>query len=140
VRAFLQAESEVAAINMVYVAAAACKRTMTSSSSPGISLMQEGISFLAGAELPVNSLLVRPQIVAIAFALGLVVTLVAALLPAIRATRVEQHPVVRHGTRRTETALHLQELATGRQLDRVSVRTHDDGDVDPAGAVEGYRF
>lgn len=49
---FLQAESEVAAINMVYGAAAAGARTMTSSSSPGMSLKQEGISFLAGAELP----------------------------------------------------------------------------------------
>ena len=49
---FLQAESEVAAINMVYGAAAAGKRVMTSSSSPGISLKQEGISYLAGAELP----------------------------------------------------------------------------------------
>jgi 2-oxoisovalerate ferredoxin oxidoreductase alpha subunit len=49
---FLQAESEVAAINMVYGAAAAGERTMTASSGPGISLMQEGISYLAGAELP----------------------------------------------------------------------------------------
>ena len=49
---FLQAESEIAAINMVYGAAGAGARTMTSSSSPGISLKQEGISFLAGAELP----------------------------------------------------------------------------------------
>lgn len=49
---FLQAESEVAAINMVYGAAAAGVRTMTSSSSPGISLMMEGISYLAGARLP----------------------------------------------------------------------------------------
>ncbi|ACX52487.1 pyruvate flavodoxin/ferredoxin oxidoreductase domain protein [Ammonifex degensii KC4] len=49
---YLQAESEVAAINMVYGAAAAGARVMTSSSSPGISLMQEGISYLAGAELP----------------------------------------------------------------------------------------
>lgn len=48
----LQAESEISAINMVYGAAAAGKRVMTSSSSPGISLMQEGISYLAGAELP----------------------------------------------------------------------------------------
>lgn len=48
----LQAESEVAAINMVYGGAASGKRVMTSSSSPGISLMQEGISYLAGAELP----------------------------------------------------------------------------------------
>jgi pyruvate/2-oxoacid:ferredoxin oxidoreductase alpha subunit len=49
---FLQAESEVAAINMVYGAAAAGVRAMTASSGPGISLMQEGISYLAGAELP----------------------------------------------------------------------------------------
>lgn len=48
----LQAESEVAAINMVYGAASAGRRVMTSSSSPGISLMTEGISYLAGAELP----------------------------------------------------------------------------------------
>jgi 2-oxoglutarate ferredoxin oxidoreductase subunit alpha len=51
-RIVLQAESEVASINMVYGAASAGFRTMTSSSSPGISLMQEGISYLAGAELP----------------------------------------------------------------------------------------
>ena len=49
---FLQAESEVASINMVFGAAAGGARAMTSSSSPGISLMQEGISYLAGAELP----------------------------------------------------------------------------------------
>ena len=49
---FVQAESEVAAINMVYGAAAAGVRTMTASSGPGISLMQEGFSYLAGAELP----------------------------------------------------------------------------------------
>ncbi|MFO0754042.1 MAG: 3-methyl-2-oxobutanoate dehydrogenase subunit VorB [Thermodesulfovibrionales bacterium] len=49
---FLQAESELAAINMVYGAAACGARAMTSSSGPGISLKQEGISFLAGAELP----------------------------------------------------------------------------------------
>lgn len=48
----LQAESEVASINMVYGAAATGKRAMTSSSSPGVSLMQEGISYIAGAELP----------------------------------------------------------------------------------------
>ncbi|HPT32375.1 MAG TPA: 3-methyl-2-oxobutanoate dehydrogenase subunit VorB, partial [Prolixibacteraceae bacterium] len=48
----LQAESEVASINMVYGAAATGKKVMTSSSSPGISLMQEGVSYLAGAELP----------------------------------------------------------------------------------------
>jgi len=49
---FLQAESELAAINMVYGAAAAGMRAMTASSSPGISLKQEGISYLAEAELP----------------------------------------------------------------------------------------
>jgi 2-oxoisovalerate ferredoxin oxidoreductase alpha subunit len=49
---FLQAESEVAAINMVYGAAAAGIRVMTASSGPGVSLMQEGMSYLAGAELP----------------------------------------------------------------------------------------
>lgn len=49
---FLQAESEIAAINMVYGAAAAGKRSMTSSSSPGISLKAEGISYMAGADLP----------------------------------------------------------------------------------------
>lgn len=49
---FVQAESEIASINMVYGAAAAGKRVMTSSSSPGISLKQEGISTLAAAELP----------------------------------------------------------------------------------------
>jgi len=51
-RVFIQAESELAAINMVYGAAAAGARAMTSSSSPGISLMQEGISYIAGACLP----------------------------------------------------------------------------------------
>ena len=49
---FVQAESELAAINMVYGAAAAGMRVMTSSSSPGISLKQEGISYLAATELP----------------------------------------------------------------------------------------
>jgi len=49
---FVQAESEVSAINMVYGAAAAGQRVMTASSGPGISLMQEGFSYLAGAELP----------------------------------------------------------------------------------------
>jgi len=49
---FIQAESEIAAINMVYGAAGAGARVMTSSSSPGISLKQEGISYIAGAELP----------------------------------------------------------------------------------------
>jgi len=48
----LQAESEVASINMLYGGAACGKKVMTSSSSPGISLMQEGISYMAGAELP----------------------------------------------------------------------------------------
>src|SRR5260370_16661624 len=49
---FVQAESEVAAINMLYGGAAAGVRCMTASSGPGISLMQEGFSYLAGAELP----------------------------------------------------------------------------------------
>lgn len=49
---FLQAESEIAAINMVYGASAAGVRAMTSSSSPGISLKGEGISYIAGADLP----------------------------------------------------------------------------------------
>jgi pyruvate/2-oxoacid:ferredoxin oxidoreductase alpha subunit len=49
---FVQAESETASINMVYGAAAAGERVMTASSGPGVSLMQEGISYLAGAELP----------------------------------------------------------------------------------------
>lgn len=49
---FIQAESELAAINMVFGAAASGARAMTSSSSPGISLKQEGISYIAGAELP----------------------------------------------------------------------------------------
>ena len=48
----LQAESELASINMVYGAAACGKKAMTSSSSPGISLMQEGLTYLAGAEIP----------------------------------------------------------------------------------------
>ena len=48
----VQAESEVASINMVYGAAGAGKRAMTSSSSPGVALMQEGIAYMAGAELP----------------------------------------------------------------------------------------
>lgn len=51
-RIFIQAESETAAINMVYGASAAGARAMTSSSSPGISLKQEGISYAAGADLP----------------------------------------------------------------------------------------
>src|SRR5512136_2266826 len=49
---FIQSESELAAINMVYGASAAGARAMTSSSSPGISLKGEGISYLAGADLP----------------------------------------------------------------------------------------
>ena len=49
---FLQAESEIAAINMVYGVAGTGKRVMTSSSSPGVSLKQEGISYIAGADLP----------------------------------------------------------------------------------------
>ena len=49
---FVQAESEVGAINMVYGAAAAGQRAMTASSGPGLSLMQEGLSYLAGSELP----------------------------------------------------------------------------------------
>ena len=51
-RAFLQAESEIGAIHMVYGAASAGMRAMTSSSSPGISLMQEGLSYIAGSEVP----------------------------------------------------------------------------------------
>ena len=49
---FLQAESEIAAINMVYGVAATGRRVMTSSSSPGVSLKQEGISYIAGSDLP----------------------------------------------------------------------------------------
>ena len=56
---FLQAESEIAAINMVYGVASTGKRVMTSSTSPGISLKSEGLSYLAGAELP--SLVVNVQ-------------------------------------------------------------------------------
>ena len=51
-RAFVQAESELAAINMVYGAACAGFRTMTSTSSPGFSLMQEALSYIAGSEVP----------------------------------------------------------------------------------------
>ena len=51
-RIFVQAESEIAAIHMVYGAAAAGARAMTSSSSPGVSLMMEGLSYLAGSEVP----------------------------------------------------------------------------------------
>ncbi len=52
-RVFLQAESEVAAINMVYGAASAGVRVMTSTSGPGVSLMEEGLSYIAGSEVPV---------------------------------------------------------------------------------------
>jgi 2-oxoglutarate/2-oxoacid ferredoxin oxidoreductase subunit alpha len=52
-RVFLQAESELAAINMVYGAACTGARVMTSSSSPGVSLMMEGLSYIAGTEVPV---------------------------------------------------------------------------------------
>jgi 2-oxoglutarate ferredoxin oxidoreductase subunit alpha len=52
-RTFIQAESEVAAINMVYGAACAGVRVMSSSSSPGVSLMMEGLSYIAGSEVPV---------------------------------------------------------------------------------------
>ncbi len=51
-RAFVQAESELGAINMVYGAACTGRRTMTSSSSPGVSLMMEGISYISGTEVP----------------------------------------------------------------------------------------
>ena len=51
-RIFIQAESEIGAINMVYGASAVGARTMTSSSSPGVSLKQEGISYAAGADIP----------------------------------------------------------------------------------------
>ena len=51
---YMQAESEIAAINMVYGAASAGVRAMTSSSSPGISLKSEGISYLAGSDLPLS--------------------------------------------------------------------------------------
>lgn len=51
-RIFIQSESELAAVNMIYGASAAGSRVMTSSSSPGISLKQEGISYLAGSQLP----------------------------------------------------------------------------------------
>src|SRR5512136_3186968 len=51
-RAFVQAESELGAINMVYGAACTGARVMTSSSSPGISLMMEGLSYIAGTEVP----------------------------------------------------------------------------------------
>src|SRR5680860_1295129 len=61
--AFLQPESEISSVNMVFGAAGVGARAMTASSSPGISLMSEGISFLAGAELPcllVNMMRVGP--------------------------------------------------------------------------------
>ncbi len=70
---FLQAESEIAAINMVFGAAAAGARVMTSSSSPGVSLKMEGISYLAGAELPavvVNMMRGGPGLGSIAGAQG----------------------------------------------------------------------
>ena len=51
-RAFLQAESELGAINMVYGAACTGVRVMTSTSSPGTSLMMEGLSYIAGTEVP----------------------------------------------------------------------------------------
>src|SRR5512146_2255119 len=51
-RAFVQAESELGAINMVYGAACAGARVMCSSSSPGVSLMQEGLSYIAGSQVP----------------------------------------------------------------------------------------
>lgn len=51
-RVFLQAESELASINMLYGAACGGARSMTSSSSPGISLMTEGLSYIAGTEVP----------------------------------------------------------------------------------------
>ena len=51
-RAFVQAESELGAINMVYGAACTGHRVMTSSSSPGVSLMMEGLSYIAGTEVP----------------------------------------------------------------------------------------
>ena len=52
-RVFLQAESELGAINMVYGAACAGVRAMTSTSSPGASLMMEGLSYIAGTEVPI---------------------------------------------------------------------------------------
>lgn len=70
---FLQAESELAAINMVLGAAAAGARVMTSSSSPGISLKQEGISYMAGQELPaviINIVRGGPGLGHIAFSQG----------------------------------------------------------------------
>jgi 2-oxoglutarate ferredoxin oxidoreductase subunit alpha len=70
---FLQAESELAAINMVFGAAAGGVRAMTTSSSPGMALKQEGISYIAGAELPcvlVNIMRGGPGLGAIAGAQG----------------------------------------------------------------------
>lgn len=52
-RAFVQAESELGAVNMLYGAACTGARVMSSSSSPGVSLMMEGISYIAGTEVPV---------------------------------------------------------------------------------------
>lgn len=72
-RVFIQAESEVAAINMVYGSTAAGARSMTSSSSPGVSLKQEGMSYSAGADLPVvlvNVVRAGPGLGAIAPAQG----------------------------------------------------------------------
>ncbi len=72
-RVFIQAESEVAAINMVYGSSAAGARAMTSSSSPGVSLKQEGISYAAGADIPVvlaNVVRAGPGLGAIAPAQG----------------------------------------------------------------------
>lgn len=68
-RVFIQAESEIAAINMVYGSAAAGARAMTSSSSPGVSLKQEGVSYAAGADMPlvlVNVVRAGPGLGAIA--------------------------------------------------------------------------
>ena len=61
-RTFIQAESEVAAINMVYGAASTGARAMTSSSSPGVSLKQEGISYLCGADLPAVVIMWRVRV------------------------------------------------------------------------------
>lgn len=72
-RVFIQAESEVSAINMVYGSSAAGVRSMTSSSSPGVSLKQEGISYAAGADIPlvlVNVVRAGPGLGAIAPAQG----------------------------------------------------------------------
>src|ERR1035437_5135851 len=60
--AVLQAESELAAIYMVYGAACTGKKVMTSSSSPGISLMQEGLSYIAGSELQIGRASCRERV------------------------------------------------------------------------------